>query len=214
MSVVKLCTYVRGFYPTIWGTRSHTSIGLFIIIVDGKVIKRSFSELGYKKGFETQSELFVLVSGLRWIVANMDGLRDMNIQALFCGENRTECKKVMDIGGNEDVTTKEFFYRNVSDGGIYPTEIIPIVKMFNKVEYYSVSKVTFNPGSGGDSDNEERLNMYDISSKIFGLLYGNSEFNHEVVEKYSDEGIQKQRLVGEPELRWNHGCPSSMWSWS
>ena len=41
MKNVKLCTYTRGFYPTIWGYRIYTILGIFLVIIDGKIVKRS-----------------------------------------------------------------------------------------------------------------------------------------------------------------------------
>jgi hypothetical protein len=185
MQTVKLCTYTRGFYPTIWDYRIYTILAVFLVIVDGKIVKRSYSEMAYTKSAEILAEFDALGAGLEWIVKNYTQ-EETEVQILFCGAHRAQCKKIFD------------------DNETYPIHDINIhnlTKKFAKVSHYSTARMN-------------EANLYDMTNKIFALLYGDSAFNHEVIHKYEEDGIQKQILVGQPEIRWYMGAPKTLWLWS
>jgi hypothetical protein len=196
MPTVKLCTYTRGFYPTVWGQHIFTVIGIYLIIVDGKIVKRSFSEMAYNKTGEFQGEFDALKAGLEWITENMTSHRDINVDVMFCGSRRTECKTIVD--------------RDLP----FPVTVSHLVGIFNKVSYYSVSRIMINNGENDDPEDAERFDIYDMASNVFLLLYGDSDPKHEVIHRFDEDGIQRQILVGQPELRWDDGVPKSMWKWS
>ena len=145
----------------------------------------------YTKGGEYRGEFDALRAGMEWIIGNVKNTRDTNLQVLFCGANRTKCKDIVDKSGikfHENPTEQEVPLGNY---------IYELTKSFGGVSYYATAKL-----------NEAKL--YDISNTIFELLYGDSMFNHEVIREFEEDGIQKQALVGQPELRWKDGTPRTV----
>jgi hypothetical protein len=195
MQTVKLCTYTRGFYPTIWGYRCYTVIGVYLVIIDGKIVRRSFCEMGYNKEGEYRGEFDALKSGLDWVEKNVKGARETEIQVLFCGANRDKCKKLVDKNGIH-------FHENPVESEI-PLEnyIYELTNKFKKVTYYATSKV-------------DEVKLYDMANTIFDLLYGDCGFKHDVFSPFEEDGITKQMLIGQPEIHCADGMPKSMWVWA
>jgi len=194
MPNVKLCTYTRGFYPTIWNYRCFTVIGVYLVIIDGEIVKRSFCEMGYTKEGEHRGEFDALRAGLEWIVKNVESARDTELQVLFCGANRDKCKKLVDTYGIH-------FHENPVECEI-PLEnyIYELTNKFKKVSYYATSRLS-------------EAKLYDMSNTIFELLYGDSGFRHEIISEFEEDGITKQVLVGQPEIHWGQGMPKTTWEW-
>jgi hypothetical protein len=209
MKTVKLCTYTRGFYPTVWSYRMFTVIGIYLIIVDGKIIKRSFSELGYTKAGEFGGEFDALNAGLEWIVKNIKDPRKTTVQVFFCGSHRAECKRIVD--SKDPIPAGGMIGRN---GEIIQYGIENLIKKFNKVEYFTTSRVLTHEGSSKDTAEAVIFSLYDMAHTIFELLYGDSDIKHDVLVDEAVDGFTRKILVGQPEIRWSDGTPKSMRKWS
>jgi hypothetical protein len=206
MSTVKICTYSRTFYPYIWGQKRSTIIGAYLVIEDGKIIKRGFREC-YEYTAEDHAENEALTKGVEWVVANMDDLRDTNLQVFFCGAARNNMKKRADDG--------TFFSRDENGlkvlFGFGGNE--KILKLFNKVTYHVASRIVINDGDDDDAEKTELFDMYAVVNKYFSVLYGNDiNFGHTIIEDVEDEGIIKKIMVGMPEIRWRYGAPINEWT--
>ena len=148
--------------------------------------------MAYSKSGEMSAEFDALRAGLEWVLEKYTP-DDTTIQVVFCGAQRDKCKKIMENGEVAELGALP---------GAIPIPLNDLIQKFVGVSYYSSNRAS------GD------VNLYDMSGKIFGLLYGESDFNHEVTHKYTEDGIEKQVLVGQPELRWYMGAPPTLWEWS
>lgn len=169
MGTVKLCTYSKAFYPYIHGYKIKDIIGAFVVIEDGKIIKRSFCECSLYS-VEDHAETESFAKGVEWIVGHMDDLRDINLQVFFCGAARNNIKKKIDDGryfvqdrprGENPIEDHCTFFGNEK-----------LLKFFNKVTYHTAASITINDGEDNDPDEVERFSIYDTVNKFFTLLYG------------------------------------------
>ena len=204
MSTVKLCAFSRTFYPYVYGSKLKTIFGAFLVIENGKIIKRSFCECR-DFAVEDHAENEAFAKGLEWVVANMDDLRDTNLQVFFCGAARVPIKKRIDenryftgdreIGG-EPVTDHCTFIGNEK-----------LLKMFNKVTYHIAASITINDGDDDDPENVTRFNLYEAVGKYFTLLYGDDvNYGHTVYVYIPDDTLpsgMRVKYVGLPEMHTN-----------
>lgn len=184
-------------------------IGIYLVIVDGKIIKRSFSELGYTKTGEIGGEFDALNAGIEWIVNNIEDLHNTIIQVFFCGTHRTECKRMIDA--KDPIPSGGMIGRN---GEISQRGIETLTTKFGKIEYFTSSRVLTHEGSSKDTVEAKVFNLYDMANTIFELLYGDSDFKHDVIVDDTVDGFTRKILVGQPEIRWRDGTPKSMRKWS
>lgn len=210
MAIVKLCTYSRAFYPYVYGQKIRTVIGAFLIVVDGKIVKRSFCEC-YVFMIEDPVENEAFAKGLEWIVANMDDLRDINLQVFFCGAARNNIKKLIDDGSYFDTSLEQ----QREHPHVFPGNS-KLLKLFNKVTYHTAARIVINDGEDDDPENTERFDIYAAVSRYFTLLYGDDvNYGHIVYEHEKDDTLvsgDRVQLVGMPELRWRNNCPPSVWT--
>ena len=208
MATVKLCAYSRAFYPFVWGYKVKLVIGSFIIIENGKIIKRSFRECSdYFLEDHAESEAFA--KGLEWIVAHVDDLRDTNLQVFFCGAARMKIKSRIDNGTYfPDLEHLDF---EVEPGAFAGNELL--LKMFNKVTYHTAARVTIHDGEDDDPEKAEMFDIYSAVNKYFTLLYGDDiNFGHKIIETAKENGKPVKRLIGLPELRWDSAHRITAWT--
>lgn len=207
MPTVKLCTYSRSFYPYIWGQKNRTVIGAYLVLEDGKILHRGFREC-YEYTSEYHAEDEAMGKGLDWIVANVDDLRDTNLQVFLCGAARNDIKKRIDDGS---FFARDELRNNIKDPfGFHGNE--NLFKLFNKVTYHVASRITIKDGEN-DDDKTELFDMYAAATKFFSLLYGDDiNYGHAITQDVEDNGIVKKVLVGMPEIRWRNGVPISKWT--
>ena len=201
MGTVKLCTYTRAFYPCIYGSKVKLIVAAFIIIQDGKIVKRSFRECReYLVEDHAENEAFA--KGLEWIVGNLDDLRDTNLQVFFCGAARTNIIK--------RITEKRYFSEDLVSGA--PVDDVctfmgneKLLKFFNKVTYHQSASITINDGE--DDEESSRFKVYDVVNTYFTLLYGDDvNPGHKVFEMIPDETTKsghRVSMVGVPEPHFN-----------
>jgi hypothetical protein len=209
MPTVKLCTFSKSFYPVVWGQKQRVMIGAYLILKDGKIIKRGFRDTHeYQMEYPLESEAMQV--GLDWIIANVEDLRDTNLQVFFCGAGRNELKKMVDDGTFFGYSNEEMKIRHPH--GFHGNE--KILSMFNKITYHTASRVVINDGDG--DDRAEPFDIYSVASKYFTLLYGDDiNYGHKVHETVDDDKFvsgKRTTLVGIPELRWRNGTPISEWT--
>lgn len=183
-------------------------IAAFIVIEDGKIVKRSFKECpGYISGHHAENE--ALAEGVGWIVGNMDDLRDMNLQVFLCGSARNDIKKMVDNGTyfeRDELrcnTRDPFGFKGNDD----------FLKMFNKITYHTASRVVINDGKDDDPDDAEPFDVYKVANIYFTLLYGEDvNPGHAIHEDVNESGTVRKLLVGKPEIRWWGGFPKTEWT--
>lgn len=208
MPTVKLCAYSRGFYPTVWGSKLHTVFGAFLVIVDGKLKKRSFRECAIYN-LEDHAETEAFATGLGWIISNLDNLRDTNLQVFFCGAARQRIKARID--------NNKYFPDRTETPGMFVVEDPctffgydeRVLKMFNKVTYHIAARVTINDGEDDDPENAETFDLYAAMSKYFKLLYGDDINPGHTIHEFLPGGqthSDRVELVGMPEIRWGSGA--------
>lgn len=206
MPTVKLCTYSRSFYPYIWGQKNRVVVAAFLVLEDGRILKRGFRDCT-EYSIEDHAENEAMAKGLNWIVANIDDLRDTNLQVFLCGAARNNIKKRVDDGS--------FFARDELRNNIKEPFGFPgnenLFKLFNKVTYHVASRITIKDGED-DDDKTELFDMYAAATRFFSLLYGDdTNYGHTVIQDVEEDGIIKKIMVGMPEIRWRNGVPMSEW---
>ena len=194
MTTIKLCTYTKSFFPYIYGQKQRIIMCMFLVIEDGKILKRSFSECSIFFA-EENAEIGAFRTGLEWILQNKKNIGDINIQVIFCGAPRVEIKKKVDDGT---------FFSKSPDGNYYETycagDIYPMLLLFNKVTYSTASRVMFGGGKDDDSESARKFDMFGAVTKLFELFYG------------TDNGYGHPAVGGQPELRWGNGAPREVWT--
>jgi hypothetical protein len=183
-------------------------IGAFIVIEDGKILKRSFRDC-HDYLIDDHVEIDAMARGIDWIVSNMDDLRDINLQVFFCGAGRNNIIK--------RIKENEFFDAPQDRGEnhllSYHGGDSRLLKLFNKVSYHTASRIVINDGDDDDPEDAGSFDVYSASTVFFTLLYG-TDVNpgHVILQDVKLDGVMKKMIVGMPELRWRYGCPSSEWS--
>lgn len=202
MGTVKLCTYSRAFYPCVYGSKIKLVMAAFVIIQDGKIIKRSFREC-HDYMVEDHAENEAFAKGLEWVVGNVDDLRDTNLQVIFCGAARTN--NIKRINENRYFRDDLVAGAPVEDPCTFMGND-KLLKLFNKVTYHQSASITVNDGDD-DEGGSTRFKVYDAVNTYFGLLYGDDvNFGHKVFEHVPDETLVsgiRVILVGQPELHLN-----------
>ena len=216
MATINLCTYTRSFYPYIWQYKYRTVMAAFVVISDGKILKKSFKECYYYSS-DYPAEVESFENGLSWVVANVDDLRDVNLQVFFCGSGKVDVMKTIENGS--------FFIKCTdrmggSEFGVTHTiSNLDLLKMFNKVTYHTANRILVKSDEDFDDDDfskpSKKFDVYESISKLFALLYGDDvNAGHRVIEDVRDPktNVIRKVLVGIPELRWAGGAPDTQWT--
>jgi hypothetical protein len=186
---IKLITYARAFYPYIWGQKSTIMISVFLVIRDGKLLKRSFAEIdGYTNEGVLYAEIDALVAGISWIIQNVPDINREKLEVVFCGTSRTKIIKGIKNG--------EWFndYKRA--------QVLGMVHQFDDVKYFSQGEII---------DDNPIYDLYGFANKIFELYYGRDNgYLHTIYEETGEN--KKMMIVGEPEVRWKDGYPNTEWS--
>jgi len=173
MAVIKLYTYTRAFLPWIYQFRQKATVAIFVVVADGKLVKRSFTINGYFVD-DTMNEIDAFYEGITWVSENCDNLRDADLHVIFCGTGKNKLKELIDKG--------EYFAPYIRDGTYAHYRagyILPLIEKFNKVSYYTSAKVMYSSGDEDDPASAQKLDVGSIAYRLFTMTFGDdTEYKH------------------------------------
>jgi len=185
---LKLITYTKSFYPYLFQLKIRSIIGVYMVLRDGKLLKRSFAEMvGYND--EELAESDALANGLAWISKNIPDIERERLDVALCGNGRTDMKKKLENGG-------ENIHRR--------SEIMKIIIQFDEVHYAAQGKII---------DDDPMYDLFGFANKVFELFYGRDNgYMHHVYEEEEIGGKIKVTMIGEPEIHHKNRKPDWVWS--
>ncbi len=173
MAVIKLYTYTRAFLPWIYQFRQKATVAMFVIVDDGKLVKRGFTINGYAID-DTLNEIDAFYEGIRWVSENCGNPRDADLHVIFCGIGKNKMKEIIDKG--------EYFAPYIADGTYNhyrAGDILPYIDTFNKVSYYTSAKVMYTTGDEDDPASLQKLDIGSIAYRLFAMTFGDdTEYKH------------------------------------
>lgn len=185
---IKLITFSRVFFPFIWGYKATTMIVIYLVFNGETFLKRGFAELaGYTFSGVAHAEIDALTAGLSWITKNVPDFEKESLEVIFCGASRAKLLKGALSG------------ESFSD---YDPGVLETIRKFKGVRYSSQNKIV---------SDDPVFNLYGFSNEVFELFYSR---DNGYLHKVHDEIDEKKRvhLVGEPEIRWKNGMPTTEWT--
>jgi len=170
---IKLITYARAFFPYIWQYKTTTMIGVFLVLKDNKLLKRSFAEVcGYTNEGVAYAEIDALTAGLSWIIQNVPGIEREKLEVIFCGSARVRMKKDIENGAL------------LNNYKLY--QVLKMVLMFDDVSYHSQGKII-------SEDDDDTFDLYNFANKAFEFYYGRD--NGYVHTIYEEVGENKKMMI-------------------
>ena len=133
------------------------------------------------------AEIDALEAGLSWITKTVPGFEKENLEIIFCGASRVKMLK----GARDGTSFSE-----------YKPTIPETVRKFKEVRYSSQGKII---------SDDPIFDLYGFSDGIFELYYGTDNgYLHKVHDEFDEK--KEVHLVGEPEIRWKNGMPTTEWT--
>ena len=184
---LKLITFTHAFNTYIWQIRHAPIIGVFLVVENNKVLKRSSSEIFFCTDI-LYAEIDTLKAGMSWIVQNVEDIHAKSLDIIFCGGGRIKMKRDITAGS----LLNDYCYR----------DLMKLVLEFNTVSYSIQGKII---------DDNPVYDLYGYATKVFALMYGDDNgYTHQIVDKV--EGTNRLIIVGEPEIHWRNGSPQEVWT--
>jgi hypothetical protein len=192
---LKLITYTKIFTPYIFGFKTPITLGIFVVTQGDKRLKRSFAEIdGFLAGDGIlYPEIETFIAGLSWIIQNIPRNERKALDVVLSGAGRLKAKR--DIGGGDLLN------------GYRDKDTFALIKEFNDISYTVQGKII-------SDDDDDTYDLPGFASKVFDMLYGKDNgYTHDIYEEHDDgNGKKTMVVIGEPEIRWNRGAPSIVWS--